>query len=516
MFKVFVVEDEPFILKTIKQMIGNANLNFEIVGDAYNGEVALPLIRDSRPDIVFTDIKMPVMDGLALIQNLRESNPDIVTVVISGFQEFDYARQSLQLGVYDYLLKPLSSQALENLLKRIHAQLKAKEKESRNELLELLINNINPSQSFSKGKLTDLFAYTGYQYMLLCAGSYCTFPSLWLTPAKEFWIKNDPETLLANESDAGNAYWVLDGEHDNEKIIVAGYTGEEGRSEVKNKLVGIHSHLAASGFPLTSVIRHAGTKITEIAPLLQVSRIILNKSIRFAGSRLIDGDKSHMPSSGEKTVSLDKNSEKLLDLLIQNHQEARFKEELNKLFRICETTAITQLNLERILKQILGMFFNSVDIIPDGRTEEIEMEVNELISNSTSYKSLGEGFHILIDDLFRLKKNKTEMEESQTVLAEKVEQYIKANFCNPVNLQSMADYFHVAPQHLSRTYKRIKGLTPNNYIIELRIEKTKELLLIKPPIVLKEIAEAVGFNDPFYLSKVFKSVTGKSPSEFRA
>lgn len=175
-----------------------------------------------------------------------------------------------------------------------------------------------------------------------------------------------------------------------------------------------------------------------------------------------------------------------------------------------------QLKLERLLKQILGILYNSISVMPENRTVEFDMEINELISNSTSYKILYDGFSSIVDDLFRLKSNIHEDDDNQTLLVEKVEKNLKANFSNQINLQSLSAHFNVTPQYLSRVYRRLKGMSPSDYIIELRIEKAKELLMINPPIVLKEIAEAVGFNDPFYLSKVFKSVTGKSPSEFRA
>ena len=106
MLKVFLVEDEVLIREGLRDKIPWEQYGFRLVGEAADGEVALPLIRKARPDVLITDIKMPFMDGLALSRIVREEFPGIKIIIISGYDDFEYAREAISVGVDQYLLKP--------------------------------------------------------------------------------------------------------------------------------------------------------------------------------------------------------------------------------------------------------------------------------------------------------------------------------------------------------------------------------------------------------------------------
>ncbi len=515
MIKVFIVEDEPLILRTIKQMIEQTHNSFKVVGEALDGQKALEGIENLKPDVVFTDIKMPIMDGLTLVSRLHEQKSNIITVVLSGYQEFEYARKALQLGVSDYLLKPLSPTSLKSLLNKIYDDIHTKICEQQLETLKKIIFNSLSTLEMESEKLMQLFDFNEYHYMLLCSGSFCTFSCSWITPAKDFWIKNNLQDHIGRHMNGKNSYWILDGEHGNEKIVILGIS-DNSNVEARNIIIGIHNELNSFDFPITSVAGAIGNDISRVGTLIQRSRITLNKSIRFAKSSLVFDEAKFETQQDEDLNMPDANTEKTLNILIKNFQVERLKQELHKLLDLCEKKSFKQLTLERLIKHLLNLFYISLGSISDSRTVEIDMEINELLSNSTSYRSLYEGITFIIDDLFRTQKLKIESDDSQKALVDKIEQYIKSNFCNQISLQNLSDNFGMVPPYLSRVYKKVKGISPNDYIERLRIEKAKELLMIEPPLVLKDIAETVGFNDRFYLSKVFKSVTGKTPSEFRA
>lgn len=126
--KVFLVDDEIVIREGIRESFPWDDTPYELVGEAPDGEMALPMIRDTNPDIVITDIKMPFMDGLELCRVLRTQMPWIGIVVLSGYDEFEYARQCIQLGVREYLLKPISSTDLKEVLDKISRQISEERK----------------------------------------------------------------------------------------------------------------------------------------------------------------------------------------------------------------------------------------------------------------------------------------------------------------------------------------------------------------------------------------------------
>ena len=125
MTKVFLADDEIVIREGIRNSFPWQETDYQLVGEAPDGEIALAMIRDTKPDILITDIRMPFMDGLELCRIVRRQMPWIGIVILSGYDEFEYARQGIQLGVKEYLLKPITANELRQVLDRVSAQLKA-------------------------------------------------------------------------------------------------------------------------------------------------------------------------------------------------------------------------------------------------------------------------------------------------------------------------------------------------------------------------------------------------------
>lgn len=151
--RVLIVDDEPLIVQNLKQAVPWQEIGCEIVGEAGNGIKALELCRDVRPHIVITDIRMPKMDGIRFMEQLRAETPEMPAVILlSGYDEFEYARQAMRLGAYDYLLKPIDYKELKNTVQRAirqnrHAR-KLRMAQLKNELYELLLNEeIEPSST---------------------------------------------------------------------------------------------------------------------------------------------------------------------------------------------------------------------------------------------------------------------------------------------------------------------------------------------------------------------------------
>lgn len=128
MIKVFLVEDEVVIRNGIKKGINWEQEGFIFTGEASDGEVAYPLIKKARPDILITDIKMPFMNGLELSRMLKKEFPDMKILILSGYNEFDYAKQAITIGVTDYLLKPISAEQLLEAIKKVAVTIQKREK----------------------------------------------------------------------------------------------------------------------------------------------------------------------------------------------------------------------------------------------------------------------------------------------------------------------------------------------------------------------------------------------------
>ena len=122
MLKIFLAEDEVIVRETIKRMIPWEELGFELVGEAADGEMALPLLIRQKPDLLITDIKMPFMDGLTLAKLAKKELPELKIVILSGYDDFNYAKQAINIGVEDYLLKPITKNALIERISEIRSR----------------------------------------------------------------------------------------------------------------------------------------------------------------------------------------------------------------------------------------------------------------------------------------------------------------------------------------------------------------------------------------------------------
>ena len=148
MFKVFLVEDENVVREGIRKNIPWEQYGFHYTGDASDGELALPLIRKIRPDLLITDIKMPFMDGLSLIDLVRKELPKTKIVIISGYDDFLYAQQAIRMGVDQYLLKPIIKEKLVEILTRLHE--KMQEERRQQEYIESFQREAQEYENFSR------------------------------------------------------------------------------------------------------------------------------------------------------------------------------------------------------------------------------------------------------------------------------------------------------------------------------------------------------------------------------
>ena len=131
MLKVFLVEDEVVMREGIKNNINWEQEGFSFVGDASDGELAYPLIQKTRPDILLTDIKMPFMDGLELSRLVKQELPDIKIIILSGYDEFEYAKEAINIGITDYLVKPIAGAQLLEAVKKVGAKVEEEREQQR-------------------------------------------------------------------------------------------------------------------------------------------------------------------------------------------------------------------------------------------------------------------------------------------------------------------------------------------------------------------------------------------------
>ena len=148
MLKIFLVEDESIVREGLRDNIPWQQYGYKFVGEASDGEMALPMIQKTQPDVLLTDIKMPFMDGLSLSRIVHQEFPDMKIIIISGYDDFEYARQAISVGVEQYLLKPITRANLQKVLTELKAKIES-EQEQKN-YQEKFQNETREYEQFSR------------------------------------------------------------------------------------------------------------------------------------------------------------------------------------------------------------------------------------------------------------------------------------------------------------------------------------------------------------------------------
>jgi len=188
MLKVLIAEDEPPIARAVSRMIEELSPMFKVVACESNGKEALEYMRRDPVDMVLTDIRMPVMDGLELLKAIRANWPDCLIVIISGHQDFEYTQTALRFGAFDYLLKPISREKLREMLDRLEDMF------ARN-LLQEAVNLWRVGGRVPSIEM-PLSNDTTYALILAIAGHWPTIADDALSPGAVFWQMNDPDILI--------------------------------------------------------------------------------------------------------------------------------------------------------------------------------------------------------------------------------------------------------------------------------------------------------------------------------
>jgi two-component system, response regulator YesN len=508
MIKIVVVEDKPPILRDIKEEIEKCNLNIEIVGEAINGQVALPVIMDTKPDIVFTDIKMPVMDGLQMIAELKKTDLDINFVIISGYDEFEYARQAMRLNATEYLLKPVDHEAMDSTLKKIIGCIL----EDRYIRQKDILSNILFSKAVKNKPSHPEFENMHFLLVLLCAGPYSNFEIYYTNPLNSFWSDVDLLAVARKYITQKEVIWCFDGKCINEHILVLGLDSSS-ELDINTFLSLIENDVGKSGVPITLAVSQKIKNVLDLGIEVQFARTILKNKLIFGKSNVIPIDKSNLINSEEVSIP-DLSLEKKLSVIIQGQQKKLFYNEINLLLNNWEKNAYTQSTVEKLLKQIYIICKKSTinqSLVYNDHT----LEIDEILSISKDYKALAQGLTFIFDQFFvNPDIIRADNSFAKNVVAN-IESYLKAHFSEQVSISEIAATFNLEPSYLSRMFKNHTGISPMEYLTKLRIEKAKELILSDPNIMLKDIMEIVGYNNQYYFSKIFKTVMGITPSEYR-
>lgn len=505
-YGILLADDEPPILRYLSRLIGDSAEPFRVVGTAENGVEALRLIEELKPDIAITDIRMPLLDGLKLLAAVKERFPDTTTIIVSGYQDFEYAREGLKAGAVDYLLKPVDPKELAELLSRIKLRLDERYREKENRLLDAIVHGAGP-----KGVAANGLPAEGRYNLIAVRRGPLPFLHLKWEGGRPGVFPLPVERLYELERRYGlHRIALLSGRDENEFLVSLSRNagGSIPTAEIAELLADLL--FGRSGFFTVaySVTPH-GTKDLEerSAALFR----LIDASVVIGKNRLICLE---CADESPPSPALDGVRSDTLLHYIADRDWAGLSAEIARLLGECGLRSNTQAYLENLFLQILYLVQRGV---ADTRfsMQSAEAHLAELIRSSTDSASLFDGFVKLVEDAVAEEdRPPVRREEHERLLFERIAKYIENNLSRPLTLQELCGKFSVSQPYLSGLFRKRGGTSCKKFVTSMRINKAIELKRQTPSLRLKDIAEIVGYDDPLHFSKVFRAVIRRSPSEY--
>ncbi len=520
MYRLIFADDEDQLRNLILSQINWEEIGFEVVG-ACNGKEVLEIIDNGFvPDALLTDVRMPFMDGLELCKELRLKHKDITTIVLSGHDEFSYVQESMQLGVSDYILKPIKPNMLTASLMQLKSDLdaKAETKKKQHKIETCLVESMPFLQqqylltllydAYPADMVNTQFEYLGinlsgdvYTVSLI---SYSEIPH----PSDKFFTSFAVQNILQKLFVDGDICLF---DNSGMQIIISPTSKNmEERFEIKQKLqIAIQQIYTDFSFESTASIGKEVYSLADLSKSYKTALTTMNEQVLNGTLAVYD---FHNTDNYQKNLNPDTNlllAEKISSVFLYEKQDTIAIELISWFDKIRSLNS----NDISYLRLLCSDLINSIHRNLIGSNLKIDWEIQKKISHSNTLTNLQSIVHDYILDLKQkcdnTRKNKQNHIIDQALL------YINENYSNPsLSLSKLAKSLFISPSYLSNLFKRHYEMNFIDYVTLVRIEKAKELLM-QNNLKAYEIAGMVGYKDPQYFSNSFKKHVGVTPSDFR-
>ena len=542
MLKTFLVEDEVVIREMIKKMIPWEQYGFELAGEAADGEMALPLILKCKPDLLITDIKMPFMDGLTLCRLVKKELPDIRIVILSGYDDFNYAKQAISIGVEDYLLKPITKNAFIERLEEIHnryehektqreyyekfrLEMQEYEKNASRDFFETLVRaDSDLAELYRRADKLNLdIVAEAYNILIFTPdtseGNYNSYDgcSDWEAEVQDKinnYFLNHPVAILFRHQVFSYAILVK-GQKDTieknteecVKAIQDIMDRTEGRTDWFIAVGKSADRLSMLGHSYRTAVRANSFRYLYDGHILDYQSLETRKE-------------NPSDSYRENSVQLrNVNINALNPAILQKFLGSGLAEEVEDFIRDY-FNAIGQEPMGSLVFRnyvVLNVRFSVLSFlkklgcddseISGQETDNIVEETGKSIETAVAYcgKMLKKAIVL---------RDENAGNQNRSVLKLAVD-FIDHNYMDEeISLNKATHVANVSANHFSALFSQNMGQTFTEYLTGLRMSKAKELLRCTA-MRSNEIAGEVGYKDAHYFSYLFKKTQGMTPSEYR-
>lgn len=496
MLRIVIVDDDTSIREGIAKIISKENDKFIVAGIFSNGQEALGFIESSHlsVDVVITDIRMPLVDGLELIKQLKSLEPDIRCIIMSGFTDFEYARQALRYSAVDYLLKPINKKQLFKLLYELEGEREISLGKEQRYRSGVLLSYLKSSSSFCS-KLPELNLQLSYFTVHALRSRNIEALHAQLNLAVLDWTS--PIDIV----DTGEG-----------TLALISYYFQEPRVELIKKL---SDHLRPT---LTSVgFVHAGSS-RGYHQVTQLSEAY-SEAMRACDYGLYDyftwsyWHYDDLPQPESDITDWFISTREMLGEHMQILNISQIKADLEKLFEEVKQVRASRQSIIILCRLICDTALAELPEWKSSHDSAIERQLREQILACLTFEEIKSlFFSFFLKELEEIRASRLQLADRSV---ETVKRWIHGNYDQLAELSSLASMVYLTPSYLSKLFKQETGMTITDYLIEVRIKKAKHLLKTCPDMKIHEIGCKVGYPDPAYFNKLFKRVVGVTPNEYK-
>lgn len=506
---MLIVDDEPIICKGLHDTIPWEEYGIEVKGSAYDGEDAIHKIQQlGNIDILITDVRMPNKDGLQLAAYLHEYHPSIRTILISGYDEFAYAQKAIQLGVKDYLLKPVDIDGLVKkviqLTKEIEQEQTVKKRIQQTGLHHAIFQQLSEGSTQANHLLKEYKSTRIYPFISSLEEYMNSVSGLSATEMKNLklrWKQSIDHAIHETGSDS-ISYFI------DENMLLTCMVMDGG--EVPKQIIS-HVMNNASAYPLVFIFGNNIVKMEDIKDTVSH----LKSQIKY------------LPWEDDKQIVLTNNGaertnvpsypyeiERKLIAAILQLENPEIKDAVDKLFHYFRSNQYFLEEVQQVCSEMLIKLVNQYESMLGKKLETLDIHYKHFIDVRlfNSYQQLRALFQQDID-LIMTYLNLKDIDKNAWVI-ERAKDYINEFYKTDIKVHEVADVINITPNYFSSLFKQKTGKNFNEYINQLRIDEAKELL-INTPFKVNEIARLVGFNEYKYFVEVFKKLSGITPTTYR-
>ncbi|WP_339206626.1 response regulator [Paenibacillus sp. FSL K6-3182] len=523
--KAMLVDDEHLILENLRYAIGWEALGIDIVGVATNGVKALEAAEQLRPDLVLSDIRMPLMDGIVMLQQMRERSHDCEVIMLTGYTEFEYARSVLRSGARDYVLKPINYEELERVVADSARDIRKRKQQQRANMAsqgsaielayeKMLINALLDSSLVSANKLlhgdnTDRSSLS-YLFLLIDLDAYVQDCQIWNEKERALWNFAVRNVLEDTAKQMGFRYVIVQ-LREGEWCLLLEWSAEDGRLD-KGRATYYAARLQESVKLFTSKTISLSCKpkllvLQELADGYRSLQLALQLTPERSSALIVASDSTR--SSNELDVILWQDMEQVID-------------GLKKLNRVQVEHAWTKLT-ERLRAEaihshtLVDRFLHYLNLhlmreLRDMRllSEQQQKELWGKLERKGTTKSMLGDVKSIIDCCMQAASSR----RTNEVLMGQAKDYISRHIAKDLSIDELADFLDISGSYFSMLFKQYFKETFVEYVTKQRIELAQSFLILSN-YAIGEIGKLVGFAERRYFTRVFHKYVGVTPSEYR-